>query len=93
MIRCLDVPFMVFIPTKTRALCKEQRTLPTYYNATGKLMPLYFQSANNPLGVGGRKIKDQNSDGVIDEKDLYYAGSTLPAVYGGINSHLEWKGF
>ena len=22
----------------------------------------------------------------------YYAGSTLPAVYGGLNSHLEWKG-
>ena len=30
--------------------------------------------------------------GVIDDKDLYYAGSTLPAVYGGLNSHLEWKG-
>jgi len=45
------------------------------------------------LRVGGRKIKDQNYDGVIDDKDLYYAGSTLPAAYGGINSHLEWNGF
>lgn len=78
---------------KDEGIVQRAEDIPTYYNATGKLMPLYFQSANNPLGVGGRKIKDQNSDGVIDEKDLYYAGSTLPAVYGGINSHLEWKGF
>ena len=51
-----------------------------YLNASGKQIPLYFQSINNPLRVGGRKIKDQNYDGVIDDKDLYYAGSTLPAV-------------
>ena len=63
-----------------------------YLNASGKQIPLYFQSINNPLRVGGRKIKDQNYDGVIDDKDLYYAGSTLPAVYGGLNSHLESEG-
>ena len=78
---------------KDEGIVQREEDIPMYRNATGKLMPLYFQSANNPLRVGGRKIKDQNYDGVIDDKDLYYAGSTLPAAYGGINSHLEWNGF
>ena len=77
---------------KDEGIVQKEEDIPMYRNASGKLMPLYFQSINNPLRVGGRKIKDQNYDGVIDDKDLYYAGSTLPAVYGGLNSHLEWKG-
>ena len=78
---------------KDEGIVQKEEDVPMYYSQTGKPTPLYFQSANNPLRVGGRKIKDQNYDGVIDDKDLYYAGSTLPAVYGGLNSHLEWKGF
>ena len=77
---------------KDEGIVQKEEDIPMYPNASGKLIPLYFQSVNNPLRVGGRKIKDQNYDGVIDDKDLYYAGSTLPAVYGGLNSHLEWKG-
>ena len=77
---------------KDEGIVQKEEDIPMYPNASGKLTPLYFQSVNNPLRVGGRKIKDQNYDGVIDDKDLYYAGSTLPAVYGGLNSHLEWKG-
>ena len=77
---------------KNEGIVQKEEDIPMYPNASGKLTPLYFQSINNPLRVGGRKIKDQNYDGVIDDKDLYYAGSTLPAVYGGLNSHLEWKG-
>ena len=77
---------------KDEGIVQKEGDIPMYPNASGKLTPLYFQSVNNPLRVGGRKIKDQNFDGVIDDKDLYYAGSTLPAVYGGLNSHLEWKG-
>ena len=77
---------------KDEGIVQKEEDIPMYPNASGKLTPLYFQSVNNPLRVGGRKIKDQNFDGVIDDKDLYYAGSTLPAVYGGLNSHLEWKG-
>ena len=77
---------------KDEGIVQNEKDIPMYPNASGKLTPLYFQSVNNPLRVGGRKIKDQNFDGVIDDKDLYYAGSTLPAVYGGLNSHLEWKG-
>ena len=77
---------------KDEGIVQKEEDIPMYPNASGKLTPLYFQSVNTPLRVGGRKIKDQNYDGVIDDKDLYYAGSTLPAVYGGLNSHLEWKG-
>ncbi len=77
---------------KDEGIVQKEEDIPMYLNASGKQIPLYFQSINNPLRVGGRKIKDQNYDGVIDDKDLYYAGSTLPAVYGGLNSHLEWKG-
>ena len=77
---------------KDEGIVQKEEDIPMYPNASGKLTPLYFQSVNNSLRVGGRKIKDQNFDGVIDDKDLYYAGSTLPAVYGGLNSHLEWKG-
>lgn len=77
---------------KDEGIVQKEEDIPMHPNASGKLTPLYFQSVNNPLRVGGRKIKDQNFDGVIDDKDLYYAGSTLPAVYGGLNSHLEWKG-
>ncbi len=77
---------------KDEGIVQKEEDIPMYPNASGKLTPLYFQSVNNPLRVGGRKIKDQNFDGVIDDKDLYYAGSTLPTVYGGLNSHLEWKG-
>ena len=77
---------------KDEGIVQKEEDIPMYPNASGKLVPLYFQSINNPLRVGGRKIKDQNYDGVIDDKDLYYAGSTLPAAYGGLNSHLEWKG-
>lgn len=77
---------------KDEGIVQKEEDIPMYLNASGKQIPLYFQSINNPLRVGGRKIKDQNYDGVIDDKDLYYAGSTLPAAYGGLNSHLEWKG-
>ena len=78
---------------KDEGIAQKEEEVPMYYNTSGKQLPLYFQSINNPLRVGGRKIKDQNYDGVIDDKDLYYAGSTLPALYGGLNSHLEWNGF
>ena len=61
-----------------RESVQKEEDIPMYLNASGKQIPLYFQSINNPLRVGGRKIKDQNYDGVIDDKDLYYAGSTLP---------------
>lgn len=74
-------------------IVQDEKDIPYYYNQQGKRMPLYFGTENNPLRVGGRKITDQNSDGKIDSQDLYYAGSTLPKLYGGITNHVEWNGF
>ena len=74
-------------------IVKDESQIPYYYSQTGSRLPLYFGNPNYPLRVGGRKIKDQNKDGKIDNSDLYYAGSTLPTAYGGINGHLDWKGF
>ena len=74
-------------------IVKDESQIPYYYSQTGSRLPLYFGNPNYPLRVGGRKIKDQNKDGKIDNADLYYAGSTLPTAYGGVNGHLDWKGF
>lgn len=74
-------------------IVKDESQIPYHYSQTGVRMPLYFVNPNYPLRVGGRMIKDQNMDGRIDNSDLYYAGSTLPTAYGGVNAHLDWKGF
>ena len=71
----------------------DESQIPYHYDATGVRSPLNFGNDSYPLRVGGRKIKDQNMDGTIDNADLYYAGSTLPTAFGGINAHLDWKGF
>ncbi len=73
-------------------IVQNESEIPYYYDELGKKRPLSFRNSNYPLRVGGRKIKDQNMDGVIDEGDLYYVGSTIPAAFGGITSRLSWKG-
>ena len=45
---------------KDEGIVQKEEDIPMYLNASGKQIPLYFQSINNPLRVGGRKIKDQN---------------------------------
>ena len=67
-------------------------------------VPITWDQKGNPrlLGSGGmamptregmRMIADLNGDGVISDKDLYFAGSTLPKAYGGFAGELKWKGF
>lgn len=73
-------------------LVQSEQDIPHYYNQLGVRTPLHFQNENYPLRVGGRKIKDQNGDGRIDTKDMYYAGSALPLAYGGITNQLTYKG-
>lgn len=41
---------------------------------------------------GDAKWKDVNRDGVIDEKDKVYVGTSLPKFVGGLNTNLSWKG-
>ena len=67
-------------------------------------VPITWDQKGNPrkLGSGGmamptregmHHIADLNGDGVISDKDKYFAGSTLPKAYGGLASELKWKGF
>jgi TonB-linked SusC/RagA family outer membrane protein len=54
------------------------------------------EEANSIIGpkgirmqVGDVKFKDQNWDGMIDEKDLAYIGNPLPLVYGALFSSFK----
>lgn len=43
--------------------------------------------------VGDCMYRDQNNDGVIDDKDQVVLGSGLPAANFGLSARVEWKGF
>ena len=43
--------------------------------------------------AGDFKLVDLNNDGVINEKDKYFAGSYQPKYYYGISGSLNWKQF
>ena len=91
--KVLGRPIYGIYTYKDEGLVQDESEIPYYYNQLGKRTPLYFQSENYPLRVGGRKIKDQNGDGRIDSKDMYYAGSALPQAYGGITNQITYKDF
>lgn len=91
--RVLGRPLYGLYVFQDEGIVQREEQIPQYYNLLGKKTPLYFGNENYPLRVGGRKIKDQNGDGVINNADLYYAGSTLPLFYGGWTNQLSWKGF
>jgi TonB-dependent starch-binding outer membrane protein SusC len=60
-----------------------------------------FQTAADVAGYphlantmpGDFRLLDMNKDGVIDEKDKYFAGSYQPKIYYGLNATLNWKQF
>ncbi len=91
--RVLGRPIYGIYTYKDEGIVQKESEIPIYYDQLGKKKPLYFQTEDHPLRVGGRKIKDQNSDGKIDTDDLYYAGSTLPKAYGGFINVFQWKNF
>lgn len=53
----------------------------------------YNQSAVSPIVPGFPKYKDQNGDGVLDDKDRINMGSYLPKVTYGFNFGLNYKRF
>lgn len=70
-----------------------EKDVPQYPNMEG-----YPEYPNDVIGevsglVGEKKITDLNGDGLIDDDDMYYAGSALPKVYGGWAHEISWKGF
>lgn len=78
---------------KDEGIVQREEDIPYYYTPTGERVPLNFGTGNYVLGIGGRKLRDFNGDGRITDDDVYYAGSTLPVAYGGINSSLQWRNF
>lgn len=74
-------------------IVQNESQIPYYYSQEGKRVPLSFGALTHPLRPGGRKIKDQNGDGIINSNDLYYAGSALPIAQGGITNTFTYKNF
>ena len=79
---------------KDEGIIQSEDDIPKVYDEDGKMHYLspdgeesYFYT------VGMHKIADLNGDGVINEDDIYYAGSTLPKAYGGFANELKWKNF
>lgn len=50
------------------------------------------QSKGHLLQPGDAIFYDVNSDGLIDQYDKIYIGSTVPKWLGGLNMLFEWKG-
>lgn len=91
--KVLGRPIYGIYTFKDEGIVQKESEIPYYYDTRGVRKPLLLGSESHPLRVGGRKIKDQNSDGKIDLNDVYYAGSTIPLAYGGIANRFTWKGF
>lgn len=48
---------------------------------------------NSDTRPGDLKYKDQNGDGIIDDKDMVVIGHYTPDFYLGLNLTLKWKDF
>lgn len=61
-------------------------------------LPTGFQSAaqtgnRGDISPGDVKYKDQNDDGVIDDKDRVVVGAPYPRYTFGFTYNIDWKGF
>lgn len=78
---------------KNLGIAQSENDVPKYWDQQGNSKYLGNGGKVNPTRAGMNVIADLNGDGVITDKDLYFAGSTLPLAYGGIASEVKWKGF
>lgn len=78
---------------KNLGYAQNSSDIPMYWDEYGNPKALGSGGVATPTRLGMNVIADLNGDGVISDKDLYFAGSTLPKAYGGIASELKWKGF
>lgn len=51
-----------------------------------------YTEANIPFHAGDSRYRDNNGDGVIDDKDRVDLGSSIPKINYGLNLSLYWKG-
>lgn len=69
-----------------------------YWNAdhsgpkAGNILPAPAETGQNRLRPGARRRVDVDGDGVITERDIYYAGDAAPRMNFGIKGGFEWKG-
>lgn len=52
-----------------------------------------YDATTAPFHAGDSKYKDNNGDGVIDDKDRVKLGSSIPSINYGINIGMNWKNF
>lgn len=52
-----------------------------------------YNATTTPFHAGDSKYRDNNGDGVIDDKDRVYLGSTIPSINYGINLTAYLKDF
>lgn len=69
-----------------------------YWNADhsgpkpGNILPAPRETGAYRLRPGARKRVDIDGDGVITEKDIYYAGDMAPRISFGIKGGMDWNG-
>ncbi|MDO5665132.1 MAG: SusC/RagA family TonB-linked outer membrane protein [Bacteroidia bacterium] len=89
--RVIGRPIFGLYVYKDEGIIQKEEDIPYYYDQLGNKLPLSSSNGVYPTRVGMRKIKDMNMDGVINQKDKYYAGSTLPLAHGGFANEIKWK--
>ena len=72
-----------------------EEEVPHYYTINGEETFVGGTSVKGKVSgqVGNYNLRDFNNDNVINQADMYYAGSTLPVMHGGWVNELMWKGF
>jgi len=57
--------------------------------SNGVILPVNIDN----VWIGDLKFKDRNNDGIIDEKDATYLGSSMPKFQFGINNAFKYQNF
>lgn len=93
--RVIGKPLNGLYALETNGFVDSYDELKLYHNAAGMG---YYLTQNEILRgfmikKGEINYVDVNGDGVIDNKDQMYIGSTLPEISGGIVNEFRWKNF
>lgn len=77
---------------------KTEGVFQSWEEIANSALPVGFQSAAvsgnmGDISPGDVKYKDQNGDGVIDEKDRVVIGTPYPRYTYGFTYNVDWKGF
>ncbi len=79
---------------KTEGYFNSRDEVSFYFNQRGQKIYFHEGSANKSFfKAGDYNIVDVNGDGKISSKDMFYVGSSLPKISGGIVNEIRWKNF